>query len=103
MSDNSKKTAAPESTAAKVKATPVKEPDPVMYVGPTLKGVAIFSTVYNRIPDAAKEAAKKAPLFLNLFIPVREYGKADEQLRAHKGYIYVAYEEAWEKLRKKEA
>lgn len=94
MSDNKKVT---------ITKAPEKAPDPVMYVGPTLMGVAIYGTVYTDIPEAAKAAKEKAPLFLNLFIPIKEYGSAETQMRKKKGYIWEAYKQAFESLKKKEA
>lgn len=79
---------------------PAKKPDPVMYVGPTINGLATCGTVYTSIPEAAKTAQAKAPLFLNLFIPVTEYGTADQMIRNHKGYIFEAYKDAEKNLKK---
>lgn len=66
----------------------------VLYVGPTISGIAITGTVYTSIPDAAKAAREKAPMFLNLFIPIREYGAAERMIREKKGCVYSAYAEA---------
>ena len=87
----------PEETKAPAKKKqPVasKEPETVLYVGPTISGIAITGTVYTSIPDAAKAAREKAPMFLNLFIPIREYGAAERMIREKKGYVYSAYAEA---------
>lgn len=92
MSDNKKVTVA---------KAPKKVSEPVMYVGPTMLGIAIYGTVYSAIPDAAVKAKEKAPLFLNLFIPIKEYGSAESQMRKEKGYIWEAYKQAVESLKKK--
>lgn len=68
--------------------------DPVLYVGPTINGIAITGTVYKKVPDSAKKAHEKAPMILNLFIPVKEYGEAEKMIREKKGYVYSAYKEA---------
>ena len=52
------------------------------------------STVYSSIPEAAKAAREKTPMILNLFIPIREYGTAEQMIREKRGYIYSAYTEA---------
>lgn len=104
MSDTSKKTATADTAATKAPAVkPEAKPEPVMYVGPTIKGVATYGTVYTTVPTQAKEIRANAPQFLNLFVPVREYGAADEMVRSQKGYVYEAYKEAWKLREKKEA
>lgn len=93
MSDSVK---APEEakTPAKKKQPAAKAPETVLYVGPTINGIAITGTVYSSIPEAAKAAREKAPMILNLFIPTREYGTAEQMIREKRGYIYSAYTEA---------
>jgi len=94
MSNEKKKTT---ETVAKVPA----KPEPVLYVGPTIKGIAITGTVYAGIPDAALKAKEEAPLIANLFISPAEYGKAHQQIKAEKGWAWEAYKQT-EGLRKKE-
>lgn len=94
MSNEKKKTT---ETVAKVPA----KPEPVLYVGPTIKGIAITGTVYASIPDAALKAKEEAPLIANLFISPAEYGKAHQQIKAEKGWAWEAYKQT-EGLRKKE-
>lgn len=93
MSETAKQ---PEATKApaKKKQPEAKAPETVLYVGPTINGIAITGTVYSSIPEAAKAARESAPMILNLFIPVREYGAAERMIREKKGYVYSAYEEA---------
>lgn len=68
----------------------------VMYVGPTVPGIAIQNTVYTAIPDGALAAAETLPVIKNLFIQITDYPKAQRMLREKKGYIYSAYEKALE-------
>lgn len=93
MSDSVK---APEEAKApaKKKQPAAKAPETVLYVGPTINGIAITGTVYSSIPEAAKAAREKAPMILNLFIPIREYGEAERMIREKRGYVYSAYAEA---------
>ena len=93
MSDSVK---APEEAKApaKKKQPAAKAPETVLYVGPTINGIAITGTVYSSIPEAAKAAREKAPMILNLFIPIREYGEAERMIREKRGYVYSAYTEA---------
>lgn len=101
MSNTAKSAEAVKTAKAPAAA---KKPEAVMYVGPTLRSIATYGTVYTRIPDQAKEAAKKTPLLLNLFIPIREYGDAEAQINGKQGYIYEAWKAAWAlREKKKEA
>ena len=85
-----------EKLAAVKAAAPaaVKAAEPVMYVGPTIKGVAIQNRVYTEIPETAKKVMKDCPLLANLFVSVERYTEAERQLDAGKGELYVAFEAA---------
>ncbi len=88
---------APETKAPAKKTQAVTEAKTeavVLYVGPTISGIAITGTVYTTIPEAAKAAKADAPMILNLFIPIREYGEAERMIREKRGYVYSAYAEA---------
>lgn len=87
---------APETKAPAKKTQAVTEAktERVLYVGPTISGIAITGTVYTTIPEAAKAAKADAPMILNLFIPIREYGEAERMIREKRGYVYSAYTEA---------
>ncbi len=67
-----------------------------MYVGPSIPGVATQNVVYTKIPKEAEEAKKECPEFINLFIPIKKYGMAEEMLRKKEGYIFSAYQKALE-------
>ena len=67
---------------------------PLMYVGPTVTGLAIQNRVYSEIPKEAEEAFTTNPELRNLFLPVREYPKANRMLRSGTGYIYSAFQVA---------
>lgn len=64
---------------------------PLMYVGPTITGFAIQNRVYSEIPAEAEELIRDNPELRNLFLPVREYPKANRMIREGTGYIYGAY------------
>lgn len=64
---------------------------PLMYVGPTVTGFAIQNRVYTSIPVEAKEEVTSHPELRNLFLPVRDYPKANRMIREGTGYIYSAY------------
>ena len=71
-----------------------KAQKPLMYVGPTIPGIAIQNTVYEPIPGAAKDAAKELPVFLDLFIPIMKYPDAERQIRKKSGRLYSAFVKA---------
>lgn len=87
------------STAEEVKemetaAEETNEQEPLMYVGPTIPGIAIQNVVYTEIPKAAAAVCKEVPEIRNLFIQITKYPAAEQMLRTRKGYIYSAYEKA---------
>lgn len=94
MSEPTKVPEEVKAPAKKKQLTASKAPETVLYVGPTINGIAITGTVYSSIPEAAKAAKDNVPMILNLFIPIREYGTAEKMIREKKGYIYSAYVEA---------
>ena len=68
-----------------------KDTGPVMYVGPTVTGFAIQNRVYTEIPEEAQGLITAHPELRNLFLPIREYPKANRMIREGTGYIYSAY------------
>lgn len=88
------KTPETKAPAKKTQAVTEAKTEAVLYVGPTISGIAITGTVYTTIPEAAKAAKADAPMILNLFIPIREYGEAERMIREKRGYVYSAYTEA---------
>lgn len=69
---------------------------PMMYVGPTIHGVAIQNTVYTKKPDALEEAQKECPEFGNLFLPIAHCAMAERMIRMKSGYVFEAYKKALE-------
>lgn len=89
---------APEVVAEEtVEETPFRIEGRRMYVGPTISTIGvIFNAVYLEVPEQAYEVAEEMPDFLNLFIPVEEFGEAEKMLRNETGYIFTAYQHAIE-------
>ena len=86
MSATEKAATADEKTPVAVQKAPPeaenKAQEPLMYVGPTIPGIAIQNTVYEPVPEAAMEAAKGLPVFLDLFYSNHEIsrcGTADQE------------------------
>ena len=98
MSATEKAATADEKTPVAVQKAPSeaenKAQEPLMYVGPTIPGIAIQNTVYEPIPEAAMEAAKGLPVFLDLFIPIMKYPDAELQIRKKTGRLYSAFTKA---------
>ena len=93
MEDKKQATAATKDTAKK--AAPVKKAqEPLMYVGPTIPGIATQNVVYTEIPAGAQAAFKNIPEMKNLFIPVLDYPLSDRMLREKKGYVFSAFNKA---------
>lgn len=66
----------------------------VVYVGPTIPGVASRNTVYNTVPQTVNEAAREAPYLLSLCVPIEDLPDALRQIRNQSGSIYSFYRKA---------
>lgn len=68
----------------------------VVYVGPTIIGVATRNTTYNGIPEPIAKAAEsgEAPYLLSLCVPVKELANALAQINRKEGYIWTFYNKA---------
>lgn len=99
MSEPNKASAVSNKAATVSRKAPsedeIKAQEPLMYVGPTIPGIAIQNTVYEPIPEAAREAAKGLPVLLDLFVPIRRYPDAERQLRDKTGRFYSAFTKAF--------
>lgn len=71
-----------------------KTEEKLLYVGPSIYGVARTGSVYTGIPDGAQEARKDAPDIVHLFIPLSDYPKAEKMISTRSGYIGLAYKHA---------
>lgn len=90
-------------TSKKTGRTENKLASKMIYVGPTIDGIAIQNVVYcNGIPAGATVAVKEEPAFSGLFVPLEHYSRASNMLTSGKGFIAEAYTKALEyKERKK--
>ncbi len=79
-----KKTAQPEQQA----------PAKVIYVGPSIIGVATRNTVYDGIPNTLQTAIETAPFLAGLCIPLETLPEAMAQIRAKSGAFYTLYNKA---------
>lgn len=66
----------------------------IVYVGPTIPGVATRNTTYDGMPEQLREAIKEAPCLQNLCVPVSELAVALEEIRNRQGATYTMYKKA---------
>lgn len=66
----------------------------IVYVGPTIIGVATKNTVYSEVPEALQTASKTAPYLAGLCVPVSKLADAMAQIRTKSGAIYTLYKKA---------
>lgn len=66
----------------KTKAEETKQPEQVIYVGPSIKNVVRQHTVYtNGLPVILEEKAKELPAIKKLVVPVSKLTEVREQLK----------------------
>jgi len=66
----------------------------IVYVGPTIPGVATRNTTYSEMPESLKKAAEAAPYLAGLCVPVASLSAAMDQIRHKKGAFYTLYQKA---------
>jgi len=67
----------------------------IVYVGPTIVGVANRNTVYDDTPPEALQAAiQSAPFLGNLVVPISDLSNAMTQIRNRSGAVYTMYKKA---------
>lgn len=77
------------------KRTGAKKPEIMIYIGPTITGVAAHNTFLNNgITDSIRKAMDKEPAFKNLVIPAENLAAAASDLREKRGAIYEFYKKA---------
>ncbi len=91
----SKKTTTPatEPKEAQMAPDPVQA-EKLVYVGPTINGVAARNTVYNSTPRVLQEAAKDFPFLLQLLIPIADLPEAMRQIQNQEGFIFALFKKA---------
>lgn len=69
--------------------------DAMVYVGPTVMGVATHNQVFNNgLPDGLKDAMEKEPAFKSLVVPVGSLAAVGNDIANKTGAAYVFYEKA---------
>lgn len=74
------------------KAKKAEQPTTVVYVGPSIPGVANQFTFYREgIPTALVEAIRDTPAMEGLVIPLEQLPEAMKMLRGGSGHIFRLY------------
>ena len=66
----------------------------IVYVGPTMYGIATRNTVYSEIPAALAAEIESRPFLRDLCISVQELPGALQQIREKRGFFYTLYQKA---------
>ena len=82
-----------KKTDAKTEQT---QQNKVVYVGPTILGVATRNTVYEEIPEGLAEAIQRRPYLSGLCVPVSGLASATAQISRQQGGTYTLYKKALE-------
>lgn len=76
-------------------AQPAEDGQILVYVGPTVKGVAEKYRIFNNGLSAELiEAGKNEPAFLNLVVPVEKLAASQAEIESQSGALYAIYEKA---------
>lgn len=71
------------------------KPETVVYVGPSILGVAYHNTVYNNgLPQELQDAIEKEPAFRNLLVPISQLSAVGNDIANKRGAAYIFYEKA---------
>ena len=81
--------------------TAVSEPEPLMYIGPTLARFGVINNVvYAAIPESMTELIAGTPLIGQLFIHIVNYPEAENCINTQTGAVWAAYKEAMQYIGK---
>ena len=95
MSELKKTTTEPveEEVRALIPTAQPKEVETLVYVGPTIVGVASHSTIFNNgLPDNLKAAIDKEPAFNGLLVPIESAAVALKEIDTKTGTTFSLYE-----------
>lgn len=66
----------------------------IVYIGPTITGVATRNTVYDKVPEALERAAKERPYLSGLCVPISKMSDAMGQINRQQGSAYTLFNKA---------
>lgn len=93
MSESKKNTVVTEVDSKEPEAVVVQAEKVLMYVGPTIVGVASHGTVLNNgLTESLKAAIEKEPAFRGLLIPIESAAVALREIDTKIGVTFSLYE-----------
>lgn len=67
----------------------------LVYVGPSILGVAYHNTVFNNgVPQELQTAMDEEPAFKNLLVPIGQLAAVGSDIANKRGAAYIFYEKA---------
>lgn len=92
MSTKTAKTTEGVTEQATVKAA---QTETLIYVGPSILGVAYHNTVFNNgVPQELQTAMDEEPAFKNLLVPIGQLAAVGSDIANKRGAAYIFYEKA---------
>ncbi len=86
-----------EEVTVKSSKTKKQVSETVVYLGPTILGVANKNTFFNNgLSEELKKAITDVPAIGKLVVPLSEYPKAMAQINKKEGAVYSFYQKALE-------
>lgn len=67
-----------------------------IYVGPTITGVAVRNSTYDKLPDNLSKAIEANPYLGGLCVPIASLSRSMEQIDRQEGSTYTLYKKALE-------
>jgi len=84
-----------ETIVEKIAEPMASEKESMVYVGPTINGVAVQYTVYNNgISAELKTAIEAMPVIGNLIVPITKLSSTMQNLSNHQGAMHIQFEKA---------
>lgn len=81
--------------STKRKAEDIVKKGTVVYIGPSLRGVADRNTIYNNgLPKELTGEIEKKPSLANLLVPLPQLAEAMKQINTRQGAYYAFYQKA---------
>lgn len=89
------KTETQDTSAVKARSkTAMKRTEQVMYIGPSIKGVASTNTIFNNgLPDRLIQKIGEEPVIGTLIVPVKDLAEARKEINEPASAIRACYEQ----------
>ena len=81
---------------------PAKQPENLMYLGPTITGVVRHSTIFKGgvLPMKVKECVEQFPAMKKLFVPMEDAPKVVRELKKEQSALGTIYSQTAKKFNK---